>query len=240
MLGTLNALFAATVLFVGGHFILSSKALRVPLSKRLGSSRFLGLYSIAVGASFVWMLIEYGRAPWAPVWTPPSAFGWIPIVVMPFALILVVAGLTTRSPTAVGGDSQLDMATASTRNPTPGILRITRHPFLWGASLWAASHLAVNGDAASIIFMGGILILSLVGMHHIDARREATLGSAWGPIALTTSAIPFAAILSHRTAMDWRGLGWWRPALGLVLYALTLHAHPLFFGVSALPPVSAY
>ena len=53
---------------------------------------------------------------------------------------------------------------------------------------------------------------------------------------LTTSLVPFAAILSGRSKLDWRGIGWWRPLLGLVLYAALLHLHLLAFGVSPLPP----
>ena len=117
---------------------------------------------------------------------------------------------------------------------SPGMLRVTRHPFLWGTALWAASHLLVNGDAASMVLMGGVLVLSLGGMRHIDQRREA-LGGNWGPVKLTTSALPFAALASGRTTMDWRGIGWWRPLLALVLYGALLHGHAWLIGVNALP-----
>ena len=35
--------------------------------------------------------------------------------------------------------------------------------------------------------------------------------------------------------MDWAGVGWWRPALALVIYFALLHFHATLFGVSALP-----
>ena len=41
--------------------------------------------------------------------------------------------------------------------------------------------------------------------------------------------------IQGRTTMDWKGIGWWRPAAALVLYAVLLHLHPRLFGVSALP-----
>jgi uncharacterized membrane protein len=72
-------------------------------------------------------------------------------------------------------------------------------------------------------------------MHHIDLRRESNLGSTWGPMKLTTSVLPFAAVLSGRSKVDWRGIGWWRPALGLVVYAALLHLHRGLIGVSPLP-----
>jgi uncharacterized membrane protein len=116
-----------------------------------------------------------------------------------------------------------------------GILSITRHPFLWGTGLWALSHLLANGDLTSMVMMGGIAVLSFGGMHHIDLRRESNLGSTWGPMKLTTSVLPFAAVLSGRSKVDWRGIGWWRPALGLVVYAALLHLHRGLIGVSPLP-----
>jgi uncharacterized membrane protein len=235
MLGSLNALFAATVLFVGGHFVLSSPPVRSFLVDRLGPRRFRALYSVLVTVAFVWMLFAYGAAPRTMLWYPAPALAWIAIAIMPFALILAVAGVTTRSPTAVGGDTQTDDFATSTQAPAPGILRITRHPFLWGTALWAASHLLVNGDAASVVMMGGILILSLAGMRHIDARREESLGAAWGPIALTTSVMPLAAILSGRAKFDWQGIGWVRLGAALLIYVVLLYLHPWLFGVSALP-----
>jgi hypothetical protein len=36
--------------------------------------------------------------------------------------------------------------------------------------------------------------------------------------------------------MDWKGLGLWRPVLGLAVYAAVMHLHPWLVGVSALPP----
>jgi uncharacterized membrane protein len=74
------------------------------------------------------------------------------------------------------------------------------------------------------------------GCHNVfRQRREAALGADWGPMKLTTSVLPFAAALAGRTEVDWRGIGWWRPALGLVVYAALLHLHGGLIGVSPLP-----
>lgn len=232
MVGSLNALFLATVVFVGGHFLLSSQPVRKALIGRIGETPFRGLYALVAGGSFVWMLFAYGAAPFAEVWSPPPVFHWLSAVLMPIAIFLAVAGITTQGATAVGGERVL---TDEVHDLSPGILRVTRHPFLWGAALWAVSHLAVNGDAASVVLMAGILLLSVGGMLHIDSRREATMEAAWGPFALTTSLLPFAAILSGRTRFDWPGIGLWRVALALVLYAALLHFHEWIVGVSALP-----
>ena len=232
MIQGLDDLLAATLVFVAGHFLLSSRVLRQPLAGRLGEPGFRILYSLIAGAALLWMIFAYGAAPVVPLWDPPLVLRWLPLVLMPFAVFLVLAGVTTPNSTMVGGERVVD---GGPENQTPGIARITRHPFLWGVTLWALGHLAVRGDGASIILFGGILVLALGGMWHIDQKREASLGANWGPIRLTTSVIPFAALASGRTQMDWRGIGWWRPLAALVLYAALLHFHAPLFGVSPLP-----
>ena len=228
----LNQLILAVLTFVGGHFLLSSGAMRASLIERLGAGGFRIAYSAVAGAALVWIVLAYRNAPYIEVWSPPVFFYHLPLVIMPVAVFLVVAGVTTRSATAVGGD-QLDQPDPSV--PNSGILRVTRHPFLWGVALWALSHLLVNGDAAAIILMLGILILCLGGMAHIDARRAASMGPAWGPIQMTTSAVPFAALMSGRTSMDWAGIGWWRPLLALAVFFALFLSHGWVIGVSPLP-----
>ena len=120
-------------------------------------------------------------------------------------------------------------------DPVPGILRITRHPMLWAFALWSGTHLLVSGHAASLVMMGGLLVLAVAGMGHIDQRRADSMGADWGPIALTTGVVPFAAILSKRTQFDWPGIGWWRLLLGVIVYLALLYLHPSAFGVSPLP-----
>lgn len=226
----LNELLAATVLFVGGHLLLAGAPLRGLLINRVGPNGFRLIYSLLAVVALIWMVRAYAQAPFVPIWPPYQFLHWVPVLIMPVAFILVVAGATTRSPTAVGAETA-----ALARDPAPGILRITRHPFLWGTALWAISHFIAKGDLASLVMMGGILVLSLVGMQHIDRKRELELGAGWGPVKLTTSLLPFRALIERRTTMDWAGLGWWRPALGLALYVAFFYLHPYVFGVTAVP-----
>ncbi len=226
----LSSLVAATVTFVGGHFVLSGQAVRRPLVARLGERRFRGLYALVSLVLFIWMVAAYGRAPELVLWPSMLWARHVPLLVMPIAAILAVAGLTTRNVTLVGAERS-----AEAGDPAPGIMRLTRHPFLWAVALWAISHLIATGDAASLILMGGLLVLAFGGMAHIDARRRAELGAAWGPIALTTSVLPFAAIASSRTTMDWPGIGWQRLAGGVALYFGLLFVHQAVIGVSPLP-----
>ena len=226
----LQELVLATATFVLGHLVLSSLHVRRPLIARLGENGFRGAYSLAVTAAFVWMLFAYAAAPFVPLWAPPDGMRWIPVLVMPVSLLLLVCAFTTRNVTAVGGENLGPIT-----DPTPGIMRITRHPFLVGAALWAAAHLLTNTDAASLILFGGVLALAGAGMVHIDHRRRITMGSDWGPVALTTSVVPFLAIATGRTRPDWRGIGLWRVAVALAAYVLLLVVHQPLFGVSPFP-----
>ncbi len=232
MTSQLTDLLAATAAFVLGHFLLSSKPLRTPLTQLLGAQGFRALYSAMVLAAFVWMLLAYGRAPYLELWLPPDWTRWLPIALMPLACILLVGGLTTPSPTLVGGEAAVERA--GSRPVVQGFLTVSRHGFLNAAALWALVHLAANGDAASAIMMGGVLLLAVGGMVHIDRRRQASMAADWGPIALTTSRLPFLAALQGRTRIDWRGIGLWRPLGGLLLYGALFFAHPHFAGVAVL------
>ncbi|HMB75325.1 MAG TPA: NnrU family protein, partial [Kiloniellaceae bacterium] len=179
-----NELIAATLVFVGGHLLLCSRPLRQGLVARFGAQGARAITATALFASFVWMIVAYGRAPEWLLWDPPQAFAWVPLATMPFASILLVSAFTTPSPTGVAGAAVVNDAP---RLPICGILTVTRHPMLWGTALWAVGHLFVGGQLATIILCLGILLLSLVGMWHIDQRREAELGSAWGPVKMTSS-----------------------------------------------------
>ena len=178
------------------------------------------------------MILAYRAAPLVLLWTPPAVLAWIPLLAMPIASFLIAAGYSSPNPTAVGGERQL------ARQPVAeatGIQTVTRHPILWGIALWAGSHLCIRGDLASIVLFLAILILALGGMRHIDLRREQSLGAEWGPIKLTTSALPFAAALQGRTKLDWAGIGWLRVLMGLAIYLALLVLHGPVLGIPCHP-----
>src|SRR3546814_17350079 len=92
------------------------------------------------------MVFTYAGAPVAPLWTPPAWTRWVPVLAMPVALLLAVCAFTTSNVTAVGGENQ-----SAAPDPTTGIMRITRHPFLIGAELRTATHPLATGEAAPIV-----------------------------------------------------------------------------------------
>jgi uncharacterized membrane protein len=229
MVGASEHVLSAAILFVGIH-LLASTSLRPALVARIGEGAWRGLFSVFAGIFFVWMIWAYGNAPFDPVWPVAPWMPWVPILVMPVAMILLVAAVTTRNPSLAGME-----ATVSAPNPAVGIMTVTRHPLFWAIALWALAHILANGDRASIYMFGALALLGLLGMPMQDHKKFRTLGAEWAPYAMRTSAIPFVAAAQGRTAIDWRGIGWWRPLAGLALYAVVLLGHRHLFGVSPFP-----
>ncbi|MCH7478712.1 MAG: NnrU protein [SAR324 cluster bacterium] len=178
-------------------------------------------------ATLTWMILAYAAAPPIALWAHLTAFRTVPLVVMPFALILLVAGLTVRNPAGVGGERGFRGEEAA-----HGILRVTRHPLQASLLLWAAAHVLANGDLSSLLFFGGFFVLSSWGTVLIDRKRKVALGQDWEAYLRATSTFPFAAILAGRNHFRPGEICWWRGAVGLLLYGALIAAHPYLFGVS--------
>jgi uncharacterized membrane protein len=225
------SLIVAGLAFCGSHILLSSTRLRGGLRDQLGENGFLIVYSLTALATFAWFVAAYARAPALRLWAVPAWTGWVPVLLMPLAAILLVAGYTTLNPTAVGMERR-----AAADNLAPGILCITRHPVMWAVGLWALSHLVANEDLASLWFFGAIAALALVGTVLIDRKKRLALGGNWRRLAAVTSNLPFAALVAGRVQLRWREIGLLRPLAGLLLYAVLFRAHPLFAGVRVVLP----
>lgn len=220
----LTQLALATAAFLVTHYV-PSTPLRGTLVASLGERPYLGVYSLVSFATLGWMIYAYRHAPFLQLWQVPELKLW-PLFVMPFALILLACGLMGSNPTAVRQERALRAA-----EPARGILRVTRHPMMWGFGLWSAVHLLARGDAAALIFFGGFFVLALSGTVLIDARKARTLGEDWSRFAAVTSNIPFMAIIEGRNRFRLAEIGWTKILTGLVLYGVLLGLHPMLFGV---------
>jgi uncharacterized membrane protein len=227
----LLSLVIAGIAFCGSHILLSSTRLRGSLRDQLGERGFLAVYSLTSLAIFAWFVAAYSAAPTIVLWPRQRWTALVPVSVMPFAAILLVAGYSTRNPTAVGMERS-----ARADDPAPGILRVTRHPVLWAIGLWASSHVIANGDLGSLVFFGLLAALSLGGTVLIDRKKQLALGSNWSRLAQVTSNVPFAALVTGRTGLRWRDIGFLRITAGLLLYAVLYLAHPIITGLPVLVP----
>jgi uncharacterized membrane protein len=223
--------FAASVVwFVGMHFLLSSIPVRTKLVAKMKQGGFAGLYSLVVAIGLVGIVWHFRSVPYIELWAPPRVTRWVPILVMPIALLFMVLGFSTPGPTSVRQEER-----AKDASPAKGIQAVTRHPALWGFALWAISHLATNGELHVVILTVGILTLAIAGMFHIDARRRHDLGDAWDAYAERTSILPFAAIARGKAKLAFKDIGIVRLVITAVIYVGILHTHALVIGASPFP-----
>ena len=181
----MTLLILGVALFIGAHLIPSAPSLRNQLKKQVGGNAYRGLFAFVSLIGFVMLVIGMGRAPLVQVWNPPAWGLRVPVFAMPVALTVFVAAFM----------------------PT-NLKRVTRHPMLWGVTVWAAAHLMANGDLASLILFGSFGSFSLFDMWSAN-RRGAEL---------STTVVPY-----------------WRDvlviAVGAILYVGLLHSHGMLFGI---------
>ena len=216
----------ATVVFLATHYV-ASTPIRSVLVRGLGDNGYLGLYSLVSLVTLVWMIWAYAKTPLDRIWIGDEFKAWM-LLLMPVSLVFVVCGLSIRNPTAVRQGNALK----STGEPR-GILRVTRHPLMWGIAIWAFLHMITRGDAASIIFFGALLLLGVSGAALIDLRMAKNFGADWTRFAAKTSNVPFAAIVQGRNQFKFEEIGWWRVLAGLALYVVLMYLHPYVIGTRA-------
>jgi uncharacterized membrane protein len=226
-------LIVAAVAFLAIHLLVSGTRLRDAITSATGERPYLGLFSLASLGILVWLIKAYFVAQASGDNRVIYDLGHVRdlgIPVVALAFVLGLQGLFMRNPTAV-----LQEGAIGNEGAVHGVVRITRHPFLWGVVLWSGFHLLANGDLASVIFFGTFFVTALLGTFSIDAKRARKLGPAWDAFAAKTSNVPFAAVFAGRNTLNvGESLGW-RFWLALLIFVALLFAHPHLFGASPFP-----
>ena len=174
-------------LFVLVHLVPSVIPLRSALRDRLGEGAYRGAYSLLALTGLILMIYGKAYTDYLPIWNPPQWTRYLTWVVMIPALFLIVAA-----------------------NVPGNIKRFTPHPMMWAVLIWSATHLAANGDLASIILFAPLGIFAVIHIITANSRGATT----------QTDVLPFAA--------DMKILG-----MSLVSYAILAVAHPYFFKMPA-------
>ena len=224
----MTQLVLASALFLGIHIIISGTPLRARLVLLLGDRPYQGVFSLLSLGALVWMSLAYIDAPHLELWPDQAGLRHGALLLTLLAVVLVVLGLLTPNPTAVGGEKLL-----TSSQPARGIIKVTRHPFLWGVALWAMAHILANGHLAALIMFGSLLALALVGPRLIDLKHRARDPEGWARLASATSWLPFQALLQGRSRVTLGEIGLWRLAIAVAVYlAILLFLHELPFGLS--------
>lgn len=230
----MTMLLAAAAVFLAIHFVISGTRLRDAITGAIGEGTYLALFSLASIAAIVWLVMGYNAANGGPadreLYDLGPAVHHLAIPVVAIAFFLGVQGLLAPNPTSVRQEG-----TVAKESAIHGVVRITRHPFLWGTAIWAAFHVTANGNLASVIFFGTFLVLSVFGTTLIDAKRKRKLGPAWTAFAQKTSNIPFAAAITGRNSLKLGESFGWRFWVAMLIFVAVLFSHARMFGVSPFP-----
>ena len=207
---------------------IAGTGLRDRLVRVLGERGFRGAFSLVSVANIVWLGLAYAAAgPVRVLWQVPGWLAVLCILLLAPASVLLVGSLTVPNPTSVAGARALMSET-----PAIGILRVTRYPMLWSFALWAAAHLIVIGTLGGAIFTGAFLVVAVAGMFSLDAKYARRAPAQWTAFADATSILPFAAISQGRNRFAFTEIGWWRIAVGLLLWFVLIALHPLVYDVN--------
>jgi uncharacterized membrane protein len=153
------------ILFLGTHSFTRLVTARNSVESILGALPFKGLYSLAVLAGFVLIIVGYGQyraAGYVPLWTPPAALKHLAyLLMMPVFVLLIAAYVPGKIKAAVV------------------------HPMLAAVKFWALAHLLVNGDLGSVLMFGGFLAWGLFARVRLGkAQRVAAPWSMGDTIAV--------------------------------------------------------
>lgn len=205
-----ETLVAGLAVFVIGHLFISIHTVHSRLVATLGKNIYRLIHSGLAVVGLVLIVMGYSDRPIEILWALPPIAAMAPVVVMPFALVLLAGSGVSK----------------------PSIQRITRHPMLWAVALWAAAHLVANGDKGSVMLFGSMLFYALVAQWLGDRKMRYTDPQGWAALRHRTSAIPLLALFSGRTASGGADKGLLAVAVGLVMYGALLYLHPYVSGVA--------
>lgn len=225
----MTGLIAAACVFLGIHLLVSGTKLRDAITGMIGENPYRGLFALSSLGALIWLCIAYNRfsatADNLVLFVPGQGLRNSAIPVLAVAFALAVPGVLRGNPTSAGQE------TAAVR----GVLRITRHPFLWGVMIWSGFHLAGGGTLASTIFFATFFVLGAAGTRSIDAKVRRRHPAHWEAVAAQTSNLPFAAIAAGRNKFSPAEYFDWRFGAAAVLFAVLLYFHNDLFGVPPFP-----
>ena len=147
----MTLLILGLALWWAGHlFPIYAPGARAAAVARLGTGPYKGLFALVALAAIVLMVVGYRQAAFVNLWFPPAWTIHLNNLLMLVSVFLLGA-----------------------RDAKSSARHYIRHPMLWGVAVWAAAHLLVNGDLASVVLFGGLLVWAFVAMAGSNRRDGA-------------------------------------------------------------------
>ena len=140
-------LIVGMFIFFSAHLIPSFVELRQRLAGWKGETFYTICYSLVSAVGLTLIITGKASATHVPVWDLPPWVNHLTMTAMLPAVILLAAAYIPNN-----------------------LSRFVRHPFLWGVTLWALSHLLANGDLASLILFGGFGVFAVFDMWSANRR----------------------------------------------------------------------
>lgn len=210
-------LAVASAAFVGTHFLMSHP-LRTGMVSAFGEKGFAGVYSLVALVTFGLMIWAYpdatAEAP-QPYWDA-GRWGFVIATLLMWLGSVLFVGSLRSNPAFPRPGKPVERI-----DEPHGVFAITRHPMMWGFTLWAATHAIVNPMPASLILCATIAVLAMVGAALQDAKKERLLGGVWKDWTSKTSFVPYGRGLKSADGFAllfgtllWLGATWAHGALG--------------------------
>lgn len=168
----MTLLILGLILWIAAHFFKRA----MPDARARMGDKGKGLMALIMGAGIVLMVIGYRSTGEVYIWSPPSWGIHVTDLLMLISVFLLGLG-----------------------NSKSRLRGVTRHPMLAGVRAWAAAHLLVNGDLASIVLFGGMFAWATAEVFVLNRAEPDWVrpepGNLAGDIKLgVISIVLFAAI----------------------------------------------
>ena len=150
----MSVLILGLVLFLGVHSTrIFADGWRTAMIRRLGASKWKGLYTLLSLAGFALLVWGFGLARQQPValWSPPFFMRHVAWLLTLIAFILL----------------------AATYVPRNAIKARLHHPMVVAVMFWAVAHLLANGNRAHSVLFGSFLLWAVLSFFAARERDRA-------------------------------------------------------------------
>ncbi|MFC3088464.1 NnrU family protein [Tabrizicola soli] len=145
-----------------------------------------GLVAAGVLAGLVLMVLGYRGVEQVDLWYPPRFLTHLNNLLMMIAVYL--------------------FATSVTKTRITGVIR---HPQLTAVKTWAVAHLLVNGDLASLLLFGGLLVWAVVEVILINRAEPRPAPPPPAPMSREIGTVLGALVVFGAIAWVHNWLGYW-------------------------------